>query len=114
MLKQLWANFLVIVKQASGRASDKPTQARRAVKSNLTNLSTSSQAIVRKHRPDYYIVMYMVLLMMIGLVLIYAIGPQRVNLLNRSFDTNHYNQTYFFFEASDEYGDRTSGFCDNS
>lgn len=96
MLKQLWANFLAIVKQASGRASDKPTQARRAVKSNLVNLSTSSQAIVRKHRPDYYIVMYMVLLMMIGLVLIYAIGPQRVNLLNRSFDTNHYNQTYFF------------------
>lgn len=96
MLKQLWMNFLAIVRQASGQVSNRPTQARRVSKPNLANLSTSHQAIVRKHRPDYYIVMYMILLMLIGLVLIYAIGPQRVNLLNRSFDTNHYNQTYFF------------------
>lgn len=93
----LWANFLAIVGQASGRVSDRPTQARRIAKPGLNNLSGSSQTIVRKHRPDYYIVMYMILLMLIGLVLIYAIGPQRVNLLNRSFDSNNqYSQTYFF------------------
>ena len=93
----LWANFLAIVGQASGRVSDRPTQARRMAKPGLKNLSSSSQTIVRKHRPDYYIVMYMILLMLIGLVLIYAIGPQRVNLLNRSFDSNNqYSQTYFF------------------
>lgn len=43
---------------------------------------------IRKHRPDYKIVAYTALLVMIGLIIIFAIGPQRANLLNESFGSN--------------------------
>lgn len=52
-------------------------------------------ATVRRHRPDYLIVLYMGLLMMIGLIIMYAIGPQRANVLNNSYGSN-YGDTYFF------------------
>lgn len=51
---------------------------------------------VRKHRPDYRIVLYMGLLMMLGLIVMYAIGPQRAQVLNTSFNTDNYTATYFF------------------
>lgn len=51
---------------------------------------------VRKHRPDYRIVLYMGLLMMLGLIVMYAIGPQRAQVLNSSYDTDFYSATYFF------------------
>lgn len=50
---------------------------------------------VRRHRPDYQIVLYMGLLMLIGLVVMYAIGPQRANVLNNAYGSN-YDSTYFF------------------
>lgn len=49
----------------------------------------------RKHRPDYKIALYMGLLMMLGLVVIYAIGPQRANVLNNAYGSD-YSDTYFF------------------
>lgn len=49
----------------------------------------------RRHRPDYLIVLYMGLLMMLGLVVIYAIGPQRANVLNNAYGSN-YSDIYFF------------------
>lgn len=49
----------------------------------------------RRHRPDYMIVLYMGLLMLIGLIIMYAIGPQRANVLNNSYGSN-YGDTYFF------------------
>ena len=51
----------------------------------------------RRHRPDYLIVLYMGLLMMLGLVVIYAIGPQRANVLNNAYGSN-YSDTYFFIK----------------
>jgi cell division protein FtsW len=51
---------------------------------------------VRRHRPDYRVVLYMGLLMMLGLVVIYAIGPQRAQVLNNSFGTDNYTDSYFF------------------
>ena len=51
---------------------------------------------VRKHRPDYSIVLYMGLLMLLGLIVMYAIGPQRAQVLNASYDTDFYTATYFF------------------
>lgn len=39
----------------------------------------------RRHRPDYKIAMYASLLMLLGLVVIYAIGPQRANVLNSAY-----------------------------
>lgn len=49
----------------------------------------------RAHRPDYKIVMYVGLLMLFGLVLMYAIGPQRANVLNQVHSSDNYSETYF-------------------
>lgn len=50
---------------------------------------------IRRHRPDYLIVLYMGLLMLVGLVTIFAIGPQRANVLNNAYGSD-YSGTYFF------------------
>lgn len=50
---------------------------------------------VRKHRPMYQIVLYMSLLLLIGLVVMYALGPQRANVLNYAYGTD-YSNDYFF------------------
>ena len=50
---------------------------------------------VRRHRPKYQIALYMGLLLMLGLVVMYAIGPQRANMLNYSYGSN-YSENYFF------------------
>lgn len=57
---------------------------------------TLRETVGRRHRPDYQIVLYMGLLMLLGLIVIYAIGPQRANVLNTAFGTEHYTSTYFF------------------
>lgn len=57
-----------------------------------------SQGGVRRHRPDYQIVLYMGLLMLLGLIVMYAIGPQRANVLNNAYDTDYYTSTYFFIK----------------
>ena len=54
------------------------------------------RAGIRRHRPDYRIVLYMGLLMMLGLIIMYAIGPQRAQVLNSSYGTDFYTATYFF------------------
>lgn len=43
---------------------------------------------VRKHKPDYKIMVYAALLVMIGLIIIFAIGPQRANMINESFGSS--------------------------
>ena len=55
---------------------------------------------IRRHRPDYRIAVYMGILMMLGLIVIYAIGPQRAQVLNNSFGTDNYDSTYFFFRQA--------------
>lgn len=55
---------------------------------------------VRRHRPDYQIVLYMGLLMLLGLIIMYAIGPQRANVLNNAYGTDYYGSTYFFVKQS--------------
>ena len=92
-LRVLWANFLLTVRQASGQTAESVPRGRRTW--NNSRHLQAEQTIIRKHRPDYMIVMYMILLMLIGLMLIYAIGPQRANLTNNSFSKNQ-SQTYFF------------------
>ncbi|MFZ1258165.1 MAG: FtsW/RodA/SpoVE family cell cycle protein [Candidatus Saccharimonas sp.] len=54
----------------------------------------------RKHRPDYQLVLYMGLLMLFGLVLMYAIGPQRANVLNQVHGTTFYTETYFVLKQA--------------
>lgn len=55
--------------------------------------------VVRKHRPDYLIALYMGILMLFGLIVIYAIGPQRANVLNNAIGSN-YSDTYFFIKQA--------------
>lgn len=51
----------------------------------------------RRHRPDYMIIMCMGVLMLIGLVVMYAIGPQRANVMNAAYNDS-YSATYFAFK----------------
>ena len=57
-------------------------------------------ALVRRHRPDYQIVLYMGLLMLLGLIVMYAIGPQRANVLNNAYGTDYYTSMYFFIKQT--------------
>ncbi len=57
-------------------------------------------SIVRRHKPDYQIVLFMGLLMLIGLIVMYAIGPQRANVLNNVSGTNYYSSMYFFVKQT--------------
>ncbi len=56
----------------------------------------SSVPTVRMHRPDYQIVLFMGLLMLIGLVVLYSISPARVEVINSNtnstLDTAHFMQ----------------------
>ena len=53
--------------------------------------------VVRKHHGDRLILVFTVLLMFIGLLVIYAIGPQRANLMNSVFGFE-YSEGYFFWK----------------
>lgn len=55
--------------------------------------------LVRKHRPDYGIMSYAAILVMIGLIIIFAIGPQRANVLNESFGSS-LGDSYFIIKQS--------------
>jgi len=59
--------------------------------------------VVRKHRPDYQILVYTVILMMIGLIVIYAIGPQRAQVLNNAYGGS-YSDSYFFIKQLVSFG----------
>lgn len=56
--------------------------------------------VTRRHRPDYQIVLYMGLLMLLGLIIMYAIGPQRANVLNNAYGTDYYTSMYFFIKQT--------------
>jgi cell division protein FtsW len=59
--------------------------------------NSSGKPIVRRHRPDYYLVLFMALLWLFGLIVMFAISPQIVNVSNkvRGSDTNQY---YYFIK----------------
>lgn len=57
-------------------------------------LQTSNGSVQRAHRPDYQLILYVGLLMLFGLIVMYAIGPQRAHVLNESYGTD-YTGTYF-------------------
>lgn len=63
----------------------------------LVDQSSDGEYVNRRHRPDYRIVLYMGLIMLIGLIVMYAIGPQRANLLNHAYGTD-YSSSYFFIK----------------
>jgi cell division protein FtsW len=63
-------------------------------------IGATQEATQRRHRPDYKIILYMGLLMLLGLVIMYAIGPQRANVLNNAYGTDYYTDTYFFIKQT--------------
>ncbi|MBM3210232.1 FtsW/RodA/SpoVE family cell cycle protein [Candidatus Saccharibacteria bacterium] len=52
---------------------------------------------VRRHRPDYQILLYMGLLILLGLIVMYAIGPQRAQVMNAAYGAS-YSDSYFFIK----------------
>lgn len=68
-------------------------QARRRV--GRASQAVSAAVAQRKHRPDHQVTLFMGLLMLLGLIIMYAIGPQRANVLNEVHHTNFYTETYF-------------------
>jgi cell division protein FtsW len=57
----------------------------------------AAEGVIRKHHGDRLIPVFTVLLMFVGLLIIYAIGPQRANLMNSLFNYE-YSDTYFFIK----------------
>lgn len=43
--------------------------------------------VVRRHRPDYQLILFMGILVLVGLVVLYAISPARVEMINTSGNT---------------------------
>ena len=50
---------------------------------------------MRKHKPDVLIAVLTVILVGVGLLVIYAIGPMRANFMNSAYGTE-YSENYFF------------------
>lgn len=75
-------------------------QSSRPVRGMRKAAEATGSLLARRHKPDYQIVLYMGLLMLIGLIIMYAIGPQRANTLNSSYNTDYYGSTYFFVKQS--------------
>jgi len=71
----------------------------RAVLDAIRMPAKMTSDVVRRHRPDYLVALYMGLLMLFGLIIMYAIGPQRANVLNNSYGSN-YSDTYFFVKQA--------------
>lgn len=65
------------------------------MRNSLSRKQTATGHQIRRHRPMYQIVLYMGLLLMLGLVVMYALGPQRANVLNYAYGT-HYDSNFFF------------------
>jgi len=59
--------------------------------------AANPEGVIRKHHGDRLIVVFTALLMLIGLLVIYAIGPQRANLMNSVFGFE-YSEGYFFWK----------------
>lgn len=65
----------------------------------VRNAARSVVDTIRRHKPDYHIVLYMGLLMLLGLVVIYAIGPQRANFLN-ALEGTEFTDSFFFMKQA--------------
>lgn len=59
--------------------------------------TAKAEGVVRKHHPDRLILVFTLILMLVGLLIIYAIGPQRANLMNAIYDYT-YSDNYFFIK----------------
>lgn len=59
-----------------------------------------AQAAIRRHRPDYQIILFMGILVLLGLIVLYAISPARVELINQggsNLDQAHFMQKQLLY-----------------
>lgn len=54
----------------------------------------------RAHQPDYQLILYVGLLMLLGLIVMYAIGPQRAHVMNEAYGTDQYTGVYFVIKQT--------------
>lgn len=63
--------------------------------------AASTQAGARRHRPDYQIALFMGILILLGLIVLYAISPARVELINQNgghaLDQTHFMQKQLLY-----------------
>jgi len=64
----------------------------------------------RRHRPDYRIILFTGLLMLFGLIIMYAIGPQRANVMNKAYGAD-YSSTYFVIKQAISLGLAAASFA---
>lgn len=57
-------------------------------RSRVRQPSNDASPAVRRHRPDYQIVLFMGILMLVGLVVLYSISPARVEVINANTDSS--------------------------
>lgn len=57
------------------------------------------QTTQRSHRPDYILALCVGLIMLLGMIMMYAIGPQRAQLLN-SLSGAEFSETYFVIKQA--------------
>lgn len=63
----------------------------------MRNIASLASDKPRKHRPMYQILVYVGLLLLLGMVVMYSIGPQYANAKNQASGSN-FSDTYFFFK----------------
>lgn len=73
------------------RPADSTISTRRG---RLSHVAKGVTDVVRKHKPDYSILTYTTVLVMIGLIIIFAIGPQRSHVLNQVYGGD-FSSTHF-------------------
>lgn len=69
---------------------------------NRLSASLRVREYVRKHRPDYQIVLFMGILMLLGLIVLYAISPARIESLGEGasgLDSAHFMQRQLLYLA---------------
>lgn len=60
-----------------------------------SSVGAKSASLGRRHKPDYRLPLYMGLLMLLGLIVMFAIGPQRAQVMNAAYGTD-FTAMYFF------------------
>ena len=69
----------------------------------LNDRASGFAGVVRRHRPDYQLILFMGILVLIGLVVLYAISPARVEMINvsggNSLDQAHFMQKQVLYLA---------------
>lgn len=73
-----------------------------SVRRRLSDRASGVVGLVRRHRPDYQLVLFMGILILVGLVVLYAISPARVEMINtggNSLDQAHFMQKQLLYLA---------------